>query len=1038
MKKINAVLFSMLTTSCLLVVFGISIAYATFVEKNYGTPTAQILIYSARWFEVLLALLGVNLIGSLFFYRSFKLKRWSMVLFHLAFIIMLVGAGLTRFFSYEGSMHIREGESSNQLMSTDRYFSIDAVGQQADTVFAEWKTSFSPYTNHDFSRTLEAEGNKLELEVEEFVPGGVQKLVPDERGVPAIELLVVERGEQKNVVLFPNQTLWFADFSIAFENLSTGADIQLRRNGPGLVIEAKDTINLFSMAGDTVSSYLPRMENPFSGKYIYRQHESVFMLREYMPQSRLTLTSEQAEQMARPDALLVNLNWNGESCQTVVYGKKGMVSGSVRMSLADMQITLNYGAKLMELPFSLKLNDFQLERYPGSMSPSSFASEVTLIDKMENIERPYRIYMNNILDYAGYRFFQSSYDEDEKGTILSVNYDSMGTMVTYLGYLLMSLGMIFSFFNKNSRFQFLLRSASRIKALKKKNVVVLLFGVLLLPVTSSAQSEALHIENNHLKKLDRLLVQDRKGRIEPLNTLASEVLRKLTKKNTFRGLSATEVFAGMSAMPEAWKNERLIRISNSQLVAELGFSGDYVSFNQLVDLSKGIYRLRNQVDEAYQKKPNERNKYDKEVISVDERVNICYQVFNHDFLTVFPDVSDKNQTWHTEKDYYRGSRTNPKQEDLLMSNYLHELQLAMLTSDFSLADNRLLQMVNFQSEHGSSLILSDRKISMEILYNDFNVFGWLSKIGAVCGLLLLIVHLLTIFKTHRRLSGILVVGNWIVFALFVSYTLGLSVRWYISGHAPWSNSYETLLYVGWATFLSGFVFIRKSQITLAVTTILTSLILMVAGMSWLNPEITNLVPVLKSYWLIVHVAVITASYGFLGIAALLGILNLVLMICRNSKNYLHLSYTIVELAVVIELSLIVGLVLLTIGAFIGGVWANESWGRYWGWDPKETWALVTILVYSFIIHLRKIPGVYSHYLLSSLAMLGISSVLMTFFGVNYYLSGMHSYGQGEHPSVPSAIYWCIAIALCLVILAGIKERKYGQINGLDEQELEDK
>lgn len=1035
MKKINAVLFSMVTTSCLLVVFAVSIAYATIIEKNYGTQTAQILIYSARWFEVLLALLGINLIGSLFYYQSFKLKRWSMVLFHLAFIIMLAGAGFTRFFGYEGSMHIREGESSNMLISTDTYLQVDAVGQSPDGVSAVWKTLFSPNTHPNFGHKLEVDGSKLEVDVDDFVSGGVQKLVPDERGLAGIELLVVDRGIQKNVVLFPDQTFWFADFSIAFENSFSDADIQLRRNGPGLVIQAKDTVELLSMAGDTISSYLPQTENPFSGKYVYRQNENMFLLREYVPKSRLVLTSDQDSQTARTDALLVNFKWDGRSYPTVIFGRKGLASEPVRMNLANLQVAINYGSKVMELPFSLKLNDFQLERYPGSMSPSSFASEVTLNDKSKNIEKPYRIYMNNILDYGGYRFFQSSYDEDEKGTVLSVNYDSLGTIVTYLGYFLMSLGMIFSFFNRNSRFQFLLRSASRIKELKKKNLIILLFGVLLLPVTLHAQGEPLHIGNTHLKQLDRLLVQDRKGRVEPLNTLASEVLRKLTRKNSYKTLSATEVFAGMSAMPDTWKNEPLIRISNQQLATELGVSQGYASFNQLVDLSKGVYKLRELVDKSYQKQPNERDKYDKEVISVDERVNICYQVFNRSFLTVFPDVSDENQTWHTEKDYFSGSRANPKPEELLMTNYLHELQLAMLAGDFSAADSRLRQLVSFQHEHGSGLILSESKITMEVLYNNINVFGWLSKLGALFGLLLLAVHLLAIFKTRQRLSGILTVGNWIIFVLFVAYTVGLAVRWYISGHAPWSNSYETLLYVGWATFLSGFVFIRKSQITLAVTTILASLILMVAGMSWLNPEITNLVPVLKSYWLIVHVAIITASYGFLGIAALLGILNLLLMICRNAKNQLRLSYTIAELAIIIELSLIVGVVLLTIGAFIGGVWANESWGRYWGWDPKETWALVTILVYSFIIHLRKIPGVYSHYLLSSLAMLGISSVLMTFFGVNYYLSGMHSYGQGAPPPVPSSIYWCIIIAFTLIVWAGINERKYGRAIASVEPEI---
>ena len=207
-------------------------------------------------------------------------------------------------------------------------------------------------------------------------------------------------------------------------------------------------------------------------------------------------------------------------------------------------------------------------------------------------------------------------------------------------------------------------------------------------------------------------------------------------------------------------------------------------------------------------------------------------------------------------------------------------------------------------------------------------------------------------------------------------------------------------------------------------------------MSWMNPEITNLVPVLKSYWLVVHVAIITASYGFLGMGALLGMLNLVLMILRNRKNNQKISFTILEVSYIVEMALIIGLFMLTIGAFIGGVWANESWGRYWGWDPKETWALVSVLVYSIILHLRKVPGLKSTFALNSLALVGLSSVLMTFFGVNYYLSGMHSYGAGDPPPIPSGLYVAIIVVIALIILARRAEQKNGDILDPDDVQEE--
>jgi cytochrome c-type biogenesis protein CcsB len=203
----------------------------------------------------------------------------------------------------------------------------------------------------------------------------------------------------------------------------------------------------------------------------------------------------------------------------------------------------------------------------------------------------------------------------------------------------------------------------------------------------------------------------------------------------------------------------------------------------------------------------------------------------------------------------------------------------------------------------------------------------------------------------------------------------------------------------------------------------------------MNPEITNLVPVLKSYWLVVHVAIITASYGFLAMGGLLGMLNLVLMILRNKNNEKKISFTILEVSYIIEMALMIGLLMLTIGSFIGGVWANESWGRYWGWDPKETWALVTVLVYAIILHLRKIPGLKSIFALSSLAIFGLASVLMTFFGVNYYLSGMHSYAQGDPPPIPNALYIAIAVIIALIVAAWYAENKMTKITEPEDESV---
>jgi len=310
-----------------------------------------------------------------------------------------------------------------------------------------------------------------------------------------------------------------------------------------------------------------------------------------------------------------------------------------------------------------------------------------------------------------------------------------------------------------------------------------------------------------------------------------------------------------------------------------------------------------------------------------------------------------------------------------------------------------------------------------VVYNNLNIFGKLSKILMFTGLILLLVQLLTLFNPAIKLTRLKKAAFVFILLLFLMETAGLAIRWYISGHAPWSNGYESMIFISWATCLGGLLFANRSEITLSLTTVLAGLTLMVAGMSWMSPEITNLVPVLKSYWLIVHVAIITASYGFLGIGALLGLLNLVLMIFRNRKNQIHIHFTIRELSNIIQIALMIGLLMLTTGSFIGGVWANESWGRYWGWDPKETWALVTILVYTFIGHMHKIPGFKGSFAVSAASLLGFGSVLMTYFGVNYYLSGLHSYAQGEPAPIPTGVYVAVVLVFVIIFAASVSDSK---------------
>jgi len=289
---------------------------------------------------------------------------------------------------------------------------------------------------------------------------------------------------------------------------------------------------------------------------------------------------------------------------------------------------------------------------------------------------------------------------------------------------------------------------------------------------------------------------------------------------------------------------------------------------------------------------------------------------------------------------------------------------------------------------------------MEISYNKMEIFKHSYQLLLSLGFLLLIVSFIGIFKSAAsRFSKVqkwmnrIIIGFMVVSFLYLA--AGLGMRWVISGHAPWSNGYEAVVFIAWVTMIAGFSFTRKNIVILAGTAILASLMIFVTELSLFDPEITPLVPVLKSYWLKIHVAIITGSYGFLGLAAILGLLNLILYTVRNEKNKEIVTININELTYVSEMTMTIGLFMLTIGTFLGGIWANESWGRYWGWDPKETWALVSVLVYAVILHLRFIPKLNGKFLFNVMSFWGYSAILFTFFGVNFMLVGLHSYANGD-------------------------------------------
>jgi cytochrome c-type biogenesis protein CcsB len=1035
MKRIQKILFSMTLTGIMLLVFAFAIGYATFIENDFGTAAARVVIYEAKWFEALLLLLTINLIGIVVRKKLYKADKPGVLLFHLAFILIVAGGAITRYTGHEGVMKITEGGSSDQMISDETYFIVTA-GNGDDSVVVEKEVLFTPVRKVRLSETFNRDGKDFRIKGLSFIPNAVETAVEDPQGAPLISLVTSAGHENmKEIILRSGDIKTISGVKVSFDNVEDTMAISIKASEGELTMISRDTIFHVDMMAGANDTILPGEPVILRLRNLYSQGSLRFVVKSYLGKGKIGLVpGEDRQSREAPDAFLAMITSGNETKEVVVYGGKGYTGAGATTTVNGQEMTLRYGSKITRLPFSLRLDDFQLERYPGSNSPSSFASEVTVLDETRHTAMPYRIFMNNILSYRGYRFYQSSYDRDEKGTVLSVNHDRSGTLVTYAGYALMTLGMFLSFFSKKSRFRHLARSITRIRESRLGQFTPLLLitvamGCCLeasIAADAGASPSISPVSRKHAEQFGRILIQDRDGRIEPLNTLSSQILLKLTRQEKFLGLTPDQVFLGMMTDPTGWQAVPMIRVSNPQLKNQLGISGRYASFNDLVKPgTTGGYMIGEQVEKAYEKKPSERDRYDKDVIAVDERVNVAFMVYSGDFLRIFPLPGDSTRKWDTPEraePHYAGKEA--MFVGGIISMYTEAVVMAGRSGDWAQADEYLGFVQDFQQKYGAGLVPTRSRQSLELFYNNFNIFKRVSSLYGLVGFVLLVLNFIALLRPGMRMKTVSFIGAFLIIIGFVFHTGGLAIRWYISGHAPWSNGYESMIYIAWAASLAGLIFWKRSEMTLAVTALLSSLILAVAGMSWMDPQITNLVPVLKSYWLILHVAVITASYGFLGLGSLLGFFNLIIICLKTGSNHRRLNASVTELTHVIGMAIIAGLFLLTIGTFLGGVWANESWGRYWGWDPKETWALVTILVYASIVHMHLIPGFRGNYAMSLAALLGYGTVMMTYFGVNYYLSGMHSYAQGDPVPVPAFVYYTLAVILIVSLASYFKERRF--------------
>ncbi|MET0760403.1 MAG: cytochrome c biogenesis protein CcsA [Flavobacterium sp.] len=1036
-KKIFSFLFSTRLMAFLFLSFSIAMISGTFIESKYNTDTARIWVYNAWWFEGIMLVFVINFIGNIKRYNLLRKEKWATLILHLSFIFIITGAFITRYISYEGMMPIREGAAENQVYSDKTHLTVfvdgDYKGQARRRIF-EKSLLLSPVTNNNFSISEKFDKTPFKISYKNFIMGATETIKEDANGVLHLKMVESGDGSRHEHYLKEGEVQNVHNVLFALNKYTKGA-INITVADGVSTIQTPFEGEFMRMADKMKGKVSKDSLQPLMMRSLYNVGGSQFVFPEPAIKGvKAFMSKNDFKAKNQDDALVVTLEAEGKEKEITLVGSKGKIGEPQMVKIGNLEYTLFFGSKVYTLPFKIKLNDFIATKYPGTeKSYAAFESQVTVQDSTKNFDA--RIFMNNVLDYKGFRFFQASFDQDEKGTVLSVNHDFWGTWITYIGYFALFFGMMAIMFTKHSRFADLKRKLEVVKTKKSKLITVLL---LLLSFSGFAQNhkekaisvkqidsiiQKYKVSEAHAEKFGRLVVQDEGGRMKPVNTFSSELLRKVSHKDMYNDMNSDQVFLSMTQFPNAWFEIPLIYISkgNDSIRKIIGIDAKQklAPFIAFFD-EKGNYKLSSYLDEAY--KVANPNQFQKDFVETDKKVNLLNSALSRSILKIFPIPNDPNNKWisHLELNHAGLKGMDSTFTAQILPLYLQSLETSNLKNNYKEADFYLEGIKKYQRKFGSKVIPSEEKISSEVLYNKYDVFKRLFYLYMFAGIFMLILTIVKIFKENKFMAVSVNIMHVIIGLLFAAHTLGLIARWYISGHAPWSNAYESIIYVAWATMFFGLAFDRKSKLTVASSAFVTAMILWAAHMNWVDPDIANLQPVLNSYWLMIHVAVIVASYGPFALGMILGLVSLILIFFTNEKNKEKMALNIKEITYINEMALTIGLIMLTIGNFLGGQWANESWGRYWGWDPKETWALISIMVYAFVIHSRFVPALRGKWVFNLMSIYAFISILFTYYGVNFHLVGLHSYASGEANSLD----WIWMSLLAITIIGAITYPKY--------------
>ena len=1040
-EKIISLLVSTRLTAILFITFSAAMGIGTFIESMHGTDAARILIYNAFWFEIMMILFLINFIFNIKRYNLLSRPKLGILLMHLSWILIIIGAGVTRYIGYEGVMPIREGNTSNEFLSSDTYLTVLVDGEIEGNPLRrklEKKLLLSEYTNNNFTVSNKFNKQKFKIEYIDFKENVEFSVVEKEAGKNFIKIVEASKGDRHDHYIEEGQVLNIHGVLFSLNNYTEGA-INFIYVDEELFIQSSFGGTYMRMIDQKSGGVNVDEIEDLQLRSLYSIAGLQFVVPDGIVKGEYEIVKSEEEE-TNQNALILKVSSGDESKVIELFGGKGITDNFERIRVSGLDFSLKYGSIVSKLPFSIQLNDFIAEKYPGTeKSYSSFKSKVTVNDDKVF---DYDIYMNNILNHKGYRFFQASFDPDELGTILSVNKDFYGTLITYIGYILLYIGLLATMFYGRTRFKDLGKKLNNLKINRDATkIIILLFSITSLNSQDHTHEDKKTISDSivdnyvvsleHSNKFGELVIQDTGGRMKPINTFSSELLRKVSKSDTYKGLNSDQVLLSILRNPLAWYSEPIIYIKrgNDSIRRMLGIDEKqkYAAFMDFFD-EQGNYKISTNLENAY--KSSLPTQFEKDFIESDRKVNLLFSALEGDILRIFPKPNDLNNKWVS---YSELKDQNFVGIDSLFVNnifplYLRELDNSIKFNDYKQAEGMLESIKGFQLKYSRDIMPTDNKIKAEVLYNKINVFEKLFIWYFSVGMLYFLFIVFDIFSDNslvkKIMKYILLLFKSSIFILFFVHTIGLIARWFISGHAPWGDAYESMIYVAWATIGVGLLFAKKSDLTVASTAFVSSMILMIAHWNWMDPSIANLVPVLDSYWLMIHVSVIVGSYGPFTLGMILGIVSLILMIFLTKKNKDIIKLKLKELTIINELSLTVGLIMLTIGNFLGGMWANESWGRYWGWDPKETWALISILIYAFVLHMRLIPKLRGNWLFNLMSIIAFASIMMTYFGVNFYLVGLHSYASGDKVITPNFVYWSIVFVFVLGILSKYKYNKH--------------